>query len=235
MKSLVFSLFIGSMLVSCHTTNPENGIVKVTGAIKNVMKKGDVSNHIQLDTLHTEHLYGLGPYNELQGEILVNNGTVYVSKTTTDSTTMTVEKMPAAAAPFLVYTNVDTWQSSELPKQINSLSQLDFYLGVQYKKLQKPFPFKLIGTIDSATVHVQNLTPGSVVRSKKDAHKGQIKYDLPAQKATIIGFYSKEHQTIFTHHNAFTHMHLITEDLQFMGHLDAVDISEMTLFIPEYE
>lgn len=233
MKPLVYNLVLALILISCNTTNSENGKVYVTGAIKNVMQKGDLSNHIQLDTLNTKHLYGLGPFNELQGELLVNDGIVYVSKTTTDSTIMKVTKKPDAAAPFLVYSTVDKWKSMKLPKQVKTLEQLEFYLGVQYEKIKHPFAFKLTGKINNATIHVQNLKPGTVVHSKADAHKGQVSYTVAMQNATIIGFYSKEHQTIFTHHNAFTHMHMITENEEFMGHLEEVNLTDMTLYIPE--
>jgi acetolactate decarboxylase len=49
-----------------------------------------------------------------------------------------------------------------------------------------------------------------------------------------IGFFSTEHKAIFTHHDTFLHMHLITTDRQKMGHLDEVFLKKGTikLYLP---
>lgn len=79
-----------------------------------------------------------------------------------------------------------------------------------------------------------NLPKGSNVSSPDDAHKGQKNYHLQNEQTDIIGFFSTEHKTIFTHHDTFLHMHLITTDRQKMGHLDEVLFKKgtMTLYLP---
>ena len=68
-----------------------------------------------------------------------------------------------------------------------------------------------------------------------EAHNGQKNYDLQNEQADIIGFFSTKHQAIFTHHDTFLHMHLITVDRKKMGHLDEVLFKKGTisLFLPE--
>ncbi len=232
MKYLFASIILATCLMSCMQNTTQNSKVMVAGAIKNVMHKGDLSSHAQLDTLPKEGLYALGPNNELQGELFVANGTVYVSKTTTDSTQMEVTTNPKASAPFLVYANITDWETSALPIEVKTLAELEFYLNAKYEQIKEPFPFQLKGTIDSATVHVQNLAPGSIVKSRADAHKGQVKYPLKKQEVTLLGFYSRAHQGIFTHRNSYMHIHLLTEDHTAMGHLDEVSLGEMDLNLP---
>jgi acetolactate decarboxylase len=55
--------------------------------------------------------------------------------------------------------------------------------------------------------------------------------DKPAE---VLGFFSTRHQTIFTHHDSFLHMHLITTDKKWMGHLDELTINpqKISLLIP---
>ena len=50
--------------------------VKVSGAMKNIMMQGDLSAHINLDTLNKTHLFGLGPAASLKGEIMILDGKV---------------------------------------------------------------------------------------------------------------------------------------------------------------
>ncbi len=48
----------------------------------------------------------------------------------------------------------------------------------------------------------------------------------------IVGFFSTEHKTIFTHHDTFMHLHLITKDKLMMGHLDNAVFKDITLYFP---
>ena len=90
----------------------------------------------------------------------------------------------------------------------------------------RPFVFKITGTVTSADIHIVNLPEGTKVSSPQEAHQGLQDYHLQAVPCEIIGFFSKEHQTVFTHHDSYTHMHLITDDGKWMGHLDAVEFGE---------
>ena len=70
--------------------------------------------------------------------------------------------------------------------------------------------------------------------SPDDAHVGQAVFSIKDKDAEITGFFSTEHQTIFTHHSNFLHMHLITDDLLQMGHVDElkIDSKKIMLFLP---
>jgi acetolactate decarboxylase len=87
----------------------------------------------------------------------------------------------------------------------------------------------LKGELDFAKIHVVNLPKGSIVHSPEEAHVGQANYSIKNRNAEIIGFFSTEHQTIFTHHSTFLHMHLITDDLLNMGHVDDLQITPKSI------
>jgi acetolactate decarboxylase len=57
---------------------------------------------------------------------------------------------------------------------------------------------------------------------------------LKSEQSEIIGFFSPEHKAIFTHHDAYLHMHLMTTDQQKMGHLDEALFKKgtMKLYLP---
>jgi len=219
------------LLVSCN--QKENSIltIKSVAAMKDVMWKGELQGKINLDTISDQKgFYGLGPISGLTGEILINDGTVYTSKVTSDST-MIVQKNKQVEAPFFVYGNVTSWQEIELPKEVNDLNTLENFIDETKTDAKKPFIFKLKGMIDAAKIHIQNLPKGTKVSSPKEAHQGQVTYNLENEEVEIIGFFSRKHQGIFTHHDSFAHMHLITSDEKKMGHLDAAQFQQLKLYI----
>lgn len=241
MKKISFSiksLFWGSLILcSCNIfaqTQKVKSDVKIVGAMKNVMWKGQLIGIIYLDTIANKtNLYGLGPVEYLAGEILIVDGKSYKSTVTSDST-MKVEETYNIKAPFFGYSNVSKWTEQTLPDSIQTLQQLEKFLNKYTESLPRPFVFKLVGTVEQAKIHIVNLPKGSKVSSPVEAHKGQKNYVLENEQSTIIGFFSTEHKSVFTHHETFLHMHLITIDLQKMGHLDEVLFSKgtMKLFLP---
>ncbi|UJH90965.1 acetolactate decarboxylase [Antarcticibacterium sp. 1MA-6-2] len=228
-------------IMACNTnkkdSNATNTVtypdIKIVGAMKNVMWKGELDSSIDLNSISNKNgLYGLGPMSYLRGEILINNGKSYVSRVTSDST-MTVEEEFEVSAPFFVYTNVNEWIEEELPSNIKTIPELEQYIDKKTKDFKRPFAFKLAGQVSNALIHIQNLPQGTQVSSPTEAHQGQINYQLKKEDAEIIGFFSTGHQGIFTHHDSFLHMHLITTDERKMGHLDELEIGKMTLYLPK--
>lgn len=209
-----------------------NPAIKIVSAMKNIMWKGELGASIQLDTISDkEGLYGIGPVSYLRGEILINDGITYVSKVQSD-TTMIVEKTDDITAPFFVYTNVTEWTETELPQEIKNIKDLEEYVDERSKNIARPFVLKLVGEVKSATIHIQNLAVGTKVSSPEEAHQGQVKYPLEREKVEIVGFFSTEHQGVFTHHDTYLHLHLMTQDELKMGHLDDVEFADMRLFLP---
>lgn len=228
-------------IIGCNSSKKENTTkdtetypnVKIVGAMKNVMWKGELGSSIDLDTISNKSgLYGLGPETYLTGELLINNGKNYVSKVTSDST-MTIENRFDVSAPFFVYTNINEWIEQELPPNTRNIQDLEKYIDDKTNDFKKPFAFKLVGQALNAVIHIQNLPEGTKVSSPDEAHQGQTNYKLKNEDAEVIGFFSTEHKGIFTHHDSFLHMHLITFDKTKMGHLDELEIGKMKLYLPK--
>lgn len=241
MKTLVIGLTV-LILISCNssgkkpeTSNESNTAVQVVGAMKNVMWKGELAGIINLDTINTKTgLYGLGPVEYLTGELLLIDEKSYVSTVLTDST-MVVKQTYHVKAPFLVYTNQIDWDIENLPSNIKTIKELEKFIDKKTLDFKRPFVFRLKGQIDNAEIHIQNLPKGTKVSSPEEAHQGQTNYLLKANEVEIIGFFSTEHQGIFTHHDSNVHMHLITTDRTKMGHLDKVLFGSGTikLYLPK--
>lgn len=206
--------------------------VQIAGAMKDVMWQGKLHGVIHLDTLAgIDGMYGLGPESYLKGELLLADGKSYLSRVTSDST-MVVEEHSEVSAPFFVYARVSEWNMFTLPENVKHIADLQKVIDDLTKDRKRPFAFKLMGEVKQATIHVQNLPEGTAVSSPAEAHQGQVNYDLQNEAVEIIGFFSTEHQGIFTHHDSYLHMHLITADKQQMGHLDEAMFGKMWLYLP---
>ena len=213
-----------------QTTNE----VKIVGEMKNVMWKGQLYGNINLDTIANKtNLYGLGPVEYLSGEILIIDGKSYKSTVTSDST-MKVEETYDIKAPFFGYANISKWTEQTLPDSIQTIQQLEIYIDKVTKNSLRPFMFKLTGTVEQTKIHIVNLPKGSKVSSPDEAHKGQTNFEIENQQVDILGFFSTEHKAIFTHHDTFLHMHLLTNDRTKMGHLDELKLKKGTvkLYLP---
>lgn len=218
-----------------HKTEPQSA-VKVIGAMKNVMHKGELFGTIRLDTLvNTKGLYGLGPVEYLTGELLILNGVSYKSTVLSDGS-MHVEKTNKVKAPFFVYTNVEKWKEVRIPSGKMNLKQLEDFIDAQTQNAVRPFAFRLTGKINDASIHVVNLPKGTKVSSPEDAHRGIANFELQEKSVEIIGFFSTEHKAIFTHHDTYMHAHLITADKRQMGHLEAVEFEgrDMKLYLQQH-
>jgi len=235
-QQLHIILFVMITLTACSSRHsselPEN--FHAISAMKNVMWKGQLGPVVSMDTLSgLEGVYGLGPESYLRGEILIDNGTTYVSRVKKNQS-MEVIKTNATSAPFFVYSQVSRWDSLPLPNHIKTIPQLEQFIDSQTKRKIRPFAFKLEGEINSGIIHIQNLPEGTKVSSPQEAHQGQVNYDLNSELVKIIGVFSTEHQGVFTHHDSFLHLHLITADFEKMGHLDAVEMGKMMLYLPKF-
>lgn len=221
------------MLFLCfHITANAQNEVHVSGAMSNVMKKGQLYGTIRLDTIRQPHLYGLGPVEYLTGEITIVDGKAYTS-TVLSPTAMEVKETFDLEAPFFVYTRVDDWKEYALPDSVTDIETLERHLDNISRNAKRPFAFKLEGVVPSAKIHIVNLPPGSKVTKPADAQKGKTYYPVKNMDAQIIGFFSTEHQTVFTHHDRYIHMHLVSKDRKTMGHIDELLLKkDLKLYLP---
>jgi len=228
---LMACLFFGLLTYSQNTKSS----VIVTGAMKNVMWSGQLKGTIQLDTIaNKKYLYGLGPIEGLRGEIMIIDGKCYTSYVKSPAEMKVVEDYQVKA-PFFVHGYADDWKEIKLPDNVVNLKDLEKYLGEVTKSTNKPFVFKLTGVADEASIHVVNLPEGAVVKNPDDAHKGQVSYKLNDTEVIVVGFYSRNHQSVFTHHDTYMHLHLITKDKAKMGHIDELKFKKgaVQLYLPK--
>lgn len=209
--------------------------IEVSGAMKSIMINGDLSAHINLDTLNKIHLYGLGPVSGLKGEIMILDGNVYSTSKSGNQLVNSQDKVSLAS--MLVYSYVSKWRPVRINTVVNNYAELEKFIETTAKanlyNTDKPFAFKIDVIPAKAEFHVIDWRENSahtMENHKQFAYSGQVLN----KKVVMLGFYSTHHQSIFTHHTSSMHIHLLNEETNTVGHLDNIQIKGMvTIYFPE--
>ncbi|MBK6990320.1 MAG: acetolactate decarboxylase [Chitinophagaceae bacterium] len=217
---------------ACIVNPPE---VKVSGAMKNVMMNGDSSAHLDIDTLNKTHLYGLGPVAGLKGEIMILDGKVF--STAKDEKKLLNQQDMVSKAALLVYSNVAKWKTVSIKVSVDSYAALEKLVETTAKEngydTELAFAFKIELTPKKISYHVIDWKEGTVhtmENHKQFAYEGQSS----DAKTTLLGFYSTHHQSIFTHHTTYMHVHLLDEKTKTVGHLDEIKVNgQITIYLPK--
>jgi alpha-acetolactate decarboxylase len=218
---LFLFLFLFPALLAAAAPDPI-----LVGAMKDVMWGGRLEAAFDLDTVTDKsHLYGMGPVEFLAGEILVLDGKAFKSRVVGDTgiqVTETLSRPFSIRAPFFGYARIASWVESGLPDSVRTLGQLEGFLDRTTRNRARPFFFQVKAMADTAEFHVVNLPKGLKVASPEEAHQGQKRFGIGNTQVILLGFFSTGHKAVFTHHDTFLHIHLLTEDRRKMGHLESM-------------
>jgi acetolactate decarboxylase len=221
MRTSLRTVALLGMVVVAFDTGAQNGPVVPTGAMRNTMFNGQLTGIIQLDSLATPGTYGIGPLEFLRGEVLVLDGTVFVSTATLESS-MAVQQRSNVRAPFFVHQRVAEWTSVALPDSVVDLPLLDAFLTARFASIGRPFAFRMQGTFASVDVHIVDVPLGTIVHGPNDAHRHNKRYQAEGRTLDLVGFFSTQHKAVFTHHDANIHAHAITSERDWMGHVEGM-------------
>ena len=235
-KYIRIEFFAAILLVACSASQSDTE-VRVARALKNMMHKGDVSAKITLDTLSKyEHLYALGALENLKGEALILDSKSW--STSVEGNEMKFHKELNDKAALLVYANVSEWTEVEFSQKEMTKEELEKEIYALAEKnevdIEKPFPFLIKGMVKSLNWHVINWKDGDMEHSHEKHVNSGLHDEFNDREVEILGFYSQKHQTIFTHHTTFMHLHFKTVDNEIAGHADDVVTGDkMKLYLPK--
>ncbi len=226
------------LLCSCRNTTSDGLTVQVeyVGALKNMMRKGDISAQIDLTELSDQAgIYALGAVTNLKGEVLILDSKPYISYVQADS--LLIDSTFDHTATLLVYSNIEQWQEVQVPTDVKSESSLEEYIENKAEELginvDAPFPFRLIGTLTSMDWHVINWKDGDLEHTHEKHVQSGLHDRMQGVEVDILGFYSNRHHAIFTHHTTNMHMHVRTTDGQLVAHVDDLELGTgMKLLLP---
>ena len=209
--------------------------VRWSGAQKNVMA-GDLSAHITLKSLEgLNHLYAVGPLEELKGEITILNSQTSVSRVT--ATGVSIETGFGHSACFLAYSQVEFWREVPLPAGVRTERDLERYIPEVAATVgidpHLPLPFLLSGAFERIELHILHKTDG-LLHNRELHDKAKVHYTIVGGDAELIGFYSSSHRGVFTPGESVLHIHARTGDGMLSGHVEEVVLTDSTrLYLPQ--
>jgi len=241
-RSLITILTLSLLFsATAHTDTPD---LQVHGALRAMFHQGQTGTMVTLDEINLSPLvYGVGAVAELNGEITIVGGEVFLTYPDDDDGTRTeVPGDGGEGACLLVTTEVMNWKIIDTKKAI-PFKKLDSEIAKLAKKAgldpDSRFCFTMQGVFDELQWHVID---GRLLKDGGTSHEDHLAAavtgTLDPTPATLIGFHSKTDQGVFTHKGSTTHIHFVTEDPLLSGHVDHVAIPAGTVVYfsadPEY-
>lgn len=210
---------VSMAFMSCQSNETVSPLVQHKGVLKEIMMMGQLQARADLkDYEQIPNFYALGAIEGLAGEVLIINGKPFNGKVLGDS--LMIQNNFDLKAALLVSSQVEEWDTLSFELEINDLNELQELIPSRLShKPSQAFPFQILGSTGSLNWHVIN-APGASSQNH-DAYKASgLSGLISNEPVQILGFYSENHEGIFTHHGSYLHMHFIDIKKQTMGHVD---------------
>jgi acetolactate decarboxylase len=230
-------------MASCATGDSETASeekrtfkVKYSGALKNMMHKGDIAAKADLkDFEEADHFYAIGAMENLKGEIQIFDGKPF--NTMVIDSALSYDHTFNKKATLLVHASVNDWLSINIPSSVVTYEQLEQFIeqaaSENMIQTDEPFPFLVEGTIQSFDWHVINWKDGDTEHSHAKHISSGLSGTVENMPVEMLGFYSNAHHAIFTHHTTNMHLHVKTVDDKIAGHVDGLQLGQgMILKLP---
>lgn len=237
MRTLTLFILLGLCLQAQSSLAQSVYSVEYFGALRATIQQGDISANANLaDYKSRDHLYALGAFENLKGEILILDGTSYAIRTVSDDRVQFIDAYEENAN-LLVLASVEKWDPIELPGDIETLEELQEIIetkaGEQGLDMGRPFPFLLEGKFGELNWHIIDWPEDDPVHTHQKHRTSGPHGVLENRSAKLLGFWSDSHHGVFTHHTTNLHMHFVTDDESLAGHVDGLAKGEnLILYLP---
>lgn len=201
--------------------------VRVVGALRSVVREGKTGGLARLSALNVNKTtVGLGALAALDGEATILHGDIHLARPRNGKA---VASSGDAEVCLFVMADVPEWGSVRLSEAV-TWAKLDRAIEDTLRRqgldTAKRIPFLLEGEFRNLNAHVVD---GSKLPKGPSSHEQHIEtavqFASPKTKGTIVGFFSKSDQGVFTHHTTTTHLHCVLPAEGFSGHVDEVALS----------
>ncbi len=217
------------VLASCVAPVPWDEEVQAYGALRAMFHEDQTGPMVNLSQLlPAPDLYGVGALADLAGEVTIVGGKTYLSYPDGDTARTEIVSTSDEAATLLVVTGVPAWRAivTEAPIRFEEIGEkIGELASAAGMDVDRRLPFLLEGEFEDLQWHVidgRRLAAGGT--SHEDHLGSAVKLKRDRASATLIGFYSKNDQGVFTHMGSVTHVHCVLEEPLSAGHVDHVII-----------
>lgn len=235
-----YVIVIFLLLLSIKNGISQSYNVKVAGKMSKIGKENRVDADILVDTINYTNLYALGPVENLRGEMIIWDNKRYIAALTDDKKPMVQKNTKNLKAIFLAYANVSKWDTLVIKDNIGSLQKLQILISKKASEkgmdTTKAFPFLMYARVAYGKGHImfkdttEKVLNAAVLKAAKNINS------FEGIDARMLGFYSQNHQTVFTPQGSFIHIHYLLSNKYQAGHLDEIIFDPQTpirLLIPK--
>ena len=201
--------------------------LRFVGAQRETIMNGKLAAALDLRTLErTPHLYGIGPIEQLRGEVTIAASRPSLARVRPDGSIGVTESFEAGV-PFLVWAQVPVWRALPIPPEVRSFADLEAFVPRSAASVgldpHKPLPFLIRGRADLIEFHILNRI-GDEAHNAERHKKIQAVFELEQAEAIIVGFHSAAHQGVFTPIGSAIHIHFQTADNSKSGHIQKLEL-----------
>lgn len=197
------------------------------GAQRDTIMNGKLAAALDLSTLAgDEHLYGLGPLEQLRGEATIVDSRPALARVAADGSVQVAESFNAGV-PFFVWASIPQWRRVPIPAEIRSYADLERFVPEAAAAIgidaAQPLPFLVGGSEELIEFHVLNRI-GDPPHNMEAHKKIQVTFELEKAEAVIVGFHSTRHRGVFTPGDSNIHIHFQTPDNKQSGHIQKLQL-----------
>jgi len=199
------------------------------GAQRETIMNGKLAAALDLRTLASRpHLYGVGPMEQLRGEVTIANSRPALARVASDGTVKVTQSFETGV-PFFVWAEVPLWQQVPIPPDVHSFEELESFVpkaaAAAGLDADKPLPFFVGGRERLIEFHIVNRI-GDGPHNMEMHKKIQVTFELEKAEATIVGFHSTKHRGTFTPGDSNIHVHFQTPDNTKSGHIQKLQLGD---------
>jgi hypothetical protein len=209
------------------------GKVRWFGALHEIVVEQRTEARVRVaDASRRPHTFGVGALSELRGELTILDDVAWIARGRGDGTA-SVNSYPLRdtqeGAALLVVANVGSWRDVPVTENVPS-DQLDAFLArqIEYTGIppNQPVPVMVRGPLADVRWHVVDGIKAGRGADHASHLKGAVTGHIPAasEGTTLIGFFSRDHAGVFTHHGSFSHFHVVCPSPMVAAHVDAVTL-----------
>ena len=207
------------------------------GGQRETIMNGKLAAALDLRTLaNQQHLYGVGPIEQLRGEVTIANSRPALARVASDGS-IKVSETFEAGVPFFVWAKVPRWRQLPIPAAVRSFEDLERFVPKVATAAgldsDQPLPFLVEGREELIEFHIVNRV-GDGPHNMEMHKKIQITFERQRVQATIVGFHSTKHRSIFTPGDSNIHIHFQTPGNTASGHIQKLQLGDgAILSLPE--
>jgi acetolactate decarboxylase len=205
--------------------------VQVFGSVHELMMLGRTESRGELGEVAAGPArYGLAALAGLRGEATIYAGEACLAYPDgPDKVRTNITRAPKQGAALLVLADVPRWRSVRVQQDV-PFARLEAHIAEAAQRegwdLEQAVPFLIEGPVRDLEWHVVD---GSRLPAGEHGHGAHlasaVRGKIREGTSLLVGFFSRHHQGVFTHHDTQVHVHFLDRERRLCGHVDSVVVA----------